>query len=93
VGACLSVSVVPNARRSEVCGLHDGTLRIRLAAPPVDGRVNGALRDWLAQELALPRHAVLRHSGHSRRHKKLIVHAHVVKLRVWMQPRLASGRG
>jgi uncharacterized protein YggU (UPF0235/DUF167 family) len=34
-------------------GWHDGALRIRLSAPPVDGAANDALRKWLAGELAL----------------------------------------
>ncbi len=47
----LDVSVSPNAKRTEVVGWHDGALRIRLAAPPVDGAANEALRKWLAKEL------------------------------------------
>jgi Uncharacterised ACR, YggU family COG1872 len=44
-GECLwlAVSVVPNAKRSGADGLHDGALRVRLAAPPVDGKANEAL--------------------------------------------------
>ena len=47
-GAVLSLAVVPNAKRTEVDGLHDGALRVRLAAPPLEGRANDALVAWLA---------------------------------------------
>jgi uncharacterized protein YggU (UPF0235/DUF167 family) len=54
----LDVSVVPNAKRTALDGLHDGALRVRLAAPPVDGKANDTLLRWLAGELGLPRRAV-----------------------------------
>ena len=58
--ACvLDVSVSPNAKRTQADGLHDGALRVRLAAPPVDGKANDALLRWLADELELPRRAVV----------------------------------
>ncbi|MDE2400362.1 MAG: DUF167 domain-containing protein [Burkholderiales bacterium] len=49
----LDLSISPNAKRTEVVGWHDGALRVRLAAPPVDGAANEALRRWLANELGL----------------------------------------
>jgi uncharacterized protein (TIGR00251 family) len=49
----LDVSVSPNAPRTEVVGWHDGALRLRLAAPPVDGAANDVLRKWLAQQLGI----------------------------------------
>jgi hypothetical protein len=53
----LDVVVSPNARRTRADGLHDGALRVRLAAPPVEGKANAMLIDWLADELGLPRRA------------------------------------
>ncbi|HRD97903.1 MAG TPA: DUF167 family protein, partial [Rubrivivax sp.] len=35
--------MVPQARRTAADGLHDGALRVRLAAPPVDGKANAQL--------------------------------------------------
>ena len=49
-GVVLDLSVVPGAKRTELVGLHDGALRLRLAAPPVDGKANDALSAWLAAE-------------------------------------------
>ena len=51
-GALLfTVRVVPRAARSSVLGEHDGALRIRLAAPPVDGAANEELARVLARAL------------------------------------------
>jgi uncharacterized protein len=51
-GAALTVRVTPRARRTEVAGLlEDGTLRIRVTAPPVEGRANAALVEFLAEVL------------------------------------------
>jgi hypothetical protein len=51
-GAALTVRVTPRARRTEVAGvLEDGTLRIRVTAPPVEGRANSALVEFLAEVL------------------------------------------
>src|ERR1700733_5513215 len=57
-GVLLQLSVMPNARRTEVDGLHDGALRVRLAAPPIDGRANEALVAWLAKSLGVARRDV-----------------------------------
>jgi uncharacterized protein (TIGR00251 family) len=51
-GAALTVRVTPRARRTEVAGLlEDGTLRVRLTAPPVEGKANAALVEFLAEVL------------------------------------------
>jgi uncharacterized protein (TIGR00251 family) len=45
----LRLHVQPGARRTEVSGLHGGAIRLRLAAPPVEGKANAALRAFLAE--------------------------------------------
>jgi uncharacterized protein (TIGR00251 family) len=65
----LAVSVVPNAKRTGADGLHDGALRVRLAAPPVDGKANDVLLHWVADELDLPRRAVALVRGQTARRK------------------------
>jgi uncharacterized protein len=89
-GVCLSIAVVPNAKRTEVAGLHDGALRIRLAALPIDGRANDALLAWLADELALPKRAVELSSGQKGRRKQVVVHTPFVVVQAWLRARLAS---
>jgi hypothetical protein len=60
-GCELLVQVVPNAGRTVIAGLHDGALRVRLAAPPIEGRANAELLQWLAR--ALEPAAARRHAG------------------------------
>lgn len=57
-GCELDVLVAPRAARSQVVGLHDGRLKIQLAAPPVDGAANAALCELLADVLEVPKSAV-----------------------------------
>ncbi|HEV7680866.1 MAG TPA: DUF167 domain-containing protein [Pyrinomonadaceae bacterium] len=52
------VRVVPRASRSEVVGEHDGALRVRIAAPPVDGAANDELVRLLARTFRVPRNAI-----------------------------------
>src|SRR5207244_1091318 len=53
-----AVHVQPRASRSEIVGLHGDALRVRLAAPPVDGAANEALIALLADVLSVPRQSV-----------------------------------
>ena len=88
----LAVSVSPNARRTQVEGLHDGALRVRLAAPPVDGKANELLLAWLAGELGLPRRAVRLVRGETARRKWLAVDAPQERLVQWLQEHLGEAR-
>ena len=72
-GVLLQLSVMPNARRTEVDGLHDGALRVRLAAPPIDGRANEALVAWLAKSLGVPKRDVEVLRGESSRRKQVAI--------------------
>ncbi|MFT3664061.1 DUF167 domain-containing protein [Piscinibacter sp.] len=65
----LAVSVVPNAKRTGADGTHDGALRVRLAAPPVDGKANETLLAWLADEFDVPRRALTLVRGATARRK------------------------
>ena len=72
-GIRLRVRIQPRASRTEVAGLHGDTLRIRLAAPPVDGAANGELVRFLAHLLGVPGRAVEITAGHTGRHKTVRV--------------------
>ncbi len=55
-GAALTVKVTPRASRNELVGLmSDGTVKIRVAAPPVDGAANEAVIALLAEVLGVPK--------------------------------------
>lgn len=59
----------PRAARDEFVGLHDGCLKIRLTAPPIEGAANDALVLFLAQWLGLPRRQISLVSGPGSRRK------------------------
>ncbi|HEV8303654.1 MAG TPA: DUF167 domain-containing protein [Gemmatimonadales bacterium] len=61
--------VVPRARESAVAGRHGDALKIRLAAPPVDGAANTELVRFLAKRLGVPQGAVAIAAGRSGRRK------------------------
>ena len=89
-GCLLRVAVAPSARRTGTDGLHDGCLRVRLAAPPVDGKANEALIAWLAGELGLPRRAVRLLRGDSARRKQLEVDAPPARVEAWLALQLGG---
>jgi uncharacterized protein len=62
-GVRFAVRVQPRASNSGVDGVHGDALKVRLAAPPVDGAANAALVALLAELLAVPRRAVRIVSG------------------------------
>jgi len=73
VEARLTVRVQPSARSSEVLGFQDGVLRVRVAAPPHEGKANQALVALLAERLdvAPSRIRILR--GHTSRQKLVAI--------------------
>ena len=89
-GVLLRVSVVPNAKATQVVGLHDGALRIRLAAPPIEGRANEAVCAWVAKELGLPKRAVRLRRGSTSRQKQLEVDASEAVVLPWLSQQLAT---
>lgn len=50
--------VQPRATRTAIVGIHDGAVKIRLAAPPVDGAANAALVAFLAEQLGVAKRCV-----------------------------------
>lgn len=65
------VQVAPRASRSEVVGEHNGALRVRLAAAPVDGAANEELIKVLSKTFKVARGAVTILSGHGSRLKQV----------------------
>jgi uncharacterized protein len=70
-GAILTVHIQPKASTTECVGIHGDALKIRVAAPPIDGAANDALIRFLAQTMSLPLAAVFIESGAGGRHKRV----------------------
>ena len=69
----LTLHIQPGAKKTEVAGVHGDALKIRLAAPPVDGKANAALIAFVADRLGLAKSAVSLKSGQTSRRKVLEV--------------------
>ena len=67
----LTLHIQPGAKKTELAGRHGDALKIRLAAPPVDGKANEALLRFVAATLDLPKAAVTLKSGQTSRRKVL----------------------
>lgn len=65
----LAVKAIPNAPRSEVMGWLGEALKVKVHAPPVEGRANEVLCEFLADALGLPRRAVSVLRGDTSRQK------------------------
>ena len=76
----VSVLVQPRAARNQLAGLHEGALKLRLTAPPVEGAANKACIAFLAKALGLAKSNLEIVSGQASRHKRILV-------------RLAAGQG
>jgi len=68
-GVSITLTVIPRSGRDEIVGLEGDAIKIRLKAPPVEGRANEALLAFLAKRLVVPRAALELVSGATGRHK------------------------
>jgi len=73
-GLLLTIRVVPNAKTNGVAGIQeDGSLRIRIQSPPVEGKANKALIGFLAHMLDLPLRSITIQSGTRGRNKRILI--------------------
>ena len=72
-GWLIAVHAQSGAKRSAVAGLHGEALKIRIAAPAVEGKANAALTAFVAAALGVPRRMVRIVKGESSREKLLLV--------------------
>jgi len=68
-GVSFSVKVQPRARRNAITGTLGDALKLALTAPPVEGRANQAVIEFLAETLEIPRASVTITSGETSRNK------------------------
>ena len=69
----LTLHIQPGAKKTEFAGLHGDALKIRLAAPPVDGKANSQLLAWLAEQLRCPKRDLQLLRGEASRRKQVQV--------------------
>lgn len=65
----VAIKAIPNAPRTAVAGWLGDALKVKVHAPPLDGRANDELCEYLAKSLHLPRRAVTVVQGDKSRHK------------------------
>ena len=73
-GCTVTVKVTPRANRSEITGADPDWLRVRLQAPPVDGKANTELAALFASIFSIPKRAVELLSGDTARLKRIKLH-------------------
>ncbi len=72
-GVEIDLLVAPGASRTAFAGVHDERLKLRITAPPVDGRANAAVQKAIAKALHVPRSDVEIARGHTSRRKQVRV--------------------
>ena len=72
-GVRLAVQITPNAKKTEVIGVLDDALKLKLQAQPIEGKANEALVRYLAETLSVPRSAVTITHGQTNKRKLIEV--------------------
>lgn len=72
-GLLLPVRAVPRASKNEIQGVHGDALKVRLQAPPVEGKANQALIRFLSDALDIPRSQFSIASGETGRNKAVLI--------------------
>jgi uncharacterized protein (TIGR00251 family) len=69
----INIYVQPRASKTAIAGMHDGCVKVRLAAPPVDGAANAALVEFVAELLGIAKSRVRIAAGLTSRRKTVEV--------------------
>lgn len=73
-GCIIDIHAQPGARKSEIVGLHNDRLKVKIKSPPVDGKANECLVEYLADVLSLSRSSVELLKGETSRQKQVRVY-------------------
>lgn len=68
-GVRIHFFIQPKASRNEVIGPHNNEIKIKLSAPPVDGKANEELIDYLSDIFSVPKRQIILVKGETNRHK------------------------
>ncbi len=72
-GCRIDLRIIPNAKQNRVEGVYGDQIKIRLQAPPVDGKANKALIKFLSKTLEIPGKAVQVTAGAQSRNKSVVI--------------------
>ena len=72
-GVILNIHATPRASKAGIQGLHGDALKVRLRAPPVDGKANAALIEYLAEVFGVPERSITILSGETGRRKRVML--------------------
>jgi len=67
----LDIRVIPRASKTQIVGMHDGALKVRIAAPPVDGAANAELVKLLAKAFGVSKSSIEIISGETSKTKRI----------------------
>lgn len=70
-GVTIQVHATPRASKNQIQGLHGDAVKIKLKAPPVDGKANEALIEFISGTLGIPQRQITLLSGQTSRQKRL----------------------
>lgn len=77
-GTVLSLQVQPRAGKNQVVGMHNGSLKVKLTSPPVDGAANKNCCAFIGKLLGVAKSNIVIISGESSRHKRVLVKSGVL---------------
>ncbi len=72
-GVEISLYIQPGASKTELTGEHNGLLKIKIKAPPVDGKANAEVIEFLSHQLGIPKRQIELLKGDKSRDKKIRV--------------------
>ena len=72
-GVKLHLFIQPKSSKNEIVGIHDGKLKIKITAPPVDGKANAALVEFLSDIFEIPKRQIEITKGDTGRNKTVIL--------------------
>ncbi len=79
-GVQISLHVLPNAPKSQIIGEHNGALKIKIKAPPVDGKANEAIVDFFSRLLKVSKSSIEILKGDKSKAKKILIHGLTVEV-------------
>ena len=68
------IKVLPRSSSNQIVGIEEGVFKVKLTAPPLEGKANKALKEFLAKQMALSKRDVEIISGERSRFKSVLIH-------------------